>query len=407
MNTLQDQSPVDSDSLEAAERESRFQSLWEEFNSKYATEADCFDALFARLSGETCRRCESERLRHESGARTVVCVDCQKETSFTAGTFFSGIRRARPWLAAIWFVEHGMGLSGNRLHRLVDVSTSTAWEIMRKLSYVVNHSMSISSIGSVVRSAEFLDVFSRHSRRTPVESHPRAEEMAFGKAQTGKGRGFENEGYGPDGCATEGFASDGAASGGCETTEAGGNLPALPSSLVSKCAQETRLETEFDDRSQAVLAQITDVPIHVERLYALTGLEVGLLSSTLTILEIEGLIECQAGGWFCRSLPHPSASSNDQPALSSSVAAAVSCAIAFVRSSFHGIARKYLELYLAEFWCYVDREAWASGKLLFACSQFRKLNRADILAVVSPAVVNITPMDKGRQLRPSSIVPSV
>lgn len=63
MNTQEDQSPVDSDSMDAVERESRFQSLWTEFNSKYATEADCFDALFARLSGETCRRCDSERFR--------------------------------------------------------------------------------------------------------------------------------------------------------------------------------------------------------------------------------------------------------------------------------------------------------------------------------------------------------
>lgn len=406
MNTQQDQSPVDSDLLDAAERESRFQSLWEEFNSQYSTEADCFDALFARLSGETCRRCESDRFRRESGARTFVCVDCQKETSFTAGTFFSGIRRARPWLAAIWFVEHGMALSGNRLHRLVDVSTSTAWEIMRKLSYVVNHSMSISSIGSLVRSAEFLEVFSRHSRRTPVESHPRAEEVEFGKTQAGKDRGFENEGYGPDGCANEGFDSEGAASSGCETTEAGGNLPALASSLVSNCTQETRFDRELDDRSQAVLAQITDVPVHFERLYALTGLEVGLLSSTLTFLEIKGLIECQVGGWFFRAWSHTSASSNDQPTLSSSVAAAVSCAIAFVRSSFQGIARKYLELYLAEFWCYVDRDAWASGKLLLACSQFRKLNRADILAVVAPAEVNIAHLDRGRPSGTSSIMPA-
>jgi predicted Rossmann fold nucleotide-binding protein DprA/Smf involved in DNA uptake len=46
---------------------------------------------------------------------------------------------------------------------------------------------------------------------------------------------------------------------------------------------------------------ITSEPVHFDQLIYKSGMAAGELSATLTMLELAGIVERQAGDWYCRS----------------------------------------------------------------------------------------------------------
>lgn len=59
----------------------------------------------------------------------------------------------------------------------------------------------------------------------------------------------------------------------------------------------------------------------------------------------------------------------------------------FVRRVFQGISRKYLQLYLAVYWCSLNRRRWGVGRLFSACMRSRRRCYRARLNFVSPPVV--------------------
>lgn len=72
-----------------------------------------------------------------------------------------------------------------------------------------------------------------------------------------------------------------------------------------------------------------------------------------------------------------------------SIASAISAAIAYIRTYFHGVSRKCLQLYLASFWCHFDRVRWSQGAILLACLEHPPISYESIVQYVSPPAVNI------------------
>lgn len=68
---------------------------------------------------------------------------------------------------------------------------------------------------------------------------------------------------------------------------------------------------------------------------------------------------------------------------------AVAQFLGLISNEFHGISKKCLQLYLASFWCTVDRSRWAPGALLKACLSHAPIRYQQILNFVSPARVMI------------------
>lgn len=108
---------------------------WREFDSRFPTERDCAHELLRRMDPRRirCGHCQSVEFDSEYGDRELTCRHCRRKFSFTAGTLFHGVRRIRPWLAAIWLMERGIAFNANQLHKLLDISYSTASDIFKRL----------------------------------------------------------------------------------------------------------------------------------------------------------------------------------------------------------------------------------------------------------------------------------
>ena len=66
------------------------------------------------------------------------------------------------------------------------------------------------------------------------------------------------------------------------------------------------------------------------------------------------------------------------------VSMAIAAAIAFIREYFHGVSRKYLQVYLAAFWCHFDRDTWNHGTVLRACLKHPPISYIDLLHYKTP-----------------------
>ena len=66
--------------------------------------------------------------------------------------------------------------------------------------------------------------------------------------------------------------------------------------------------------------------------------------------------------------------------------------IGFIRVDYHGISRKYVQNYLAAYWCYKDRIYWPVGALLKACLKYRSISSNEIIDYVSPSIVKLLPL---------------
>ena len=66
------------------------------------------------------------------------------------------------------------------------------------------------------------------------------------------------------------------------------------------------------------------------------------------------------------------------------ISMAIASAIAFIRKYFHGVSHKYLQLYVAAFWCHVDRATWKKGSVLMACLKHPPVSYIKLLNYESP-----------------------
>ena len=67
-----------------------------------------------------------------------------------------------------------------------------------------------------------------------------------------------------------------------------------------------------------------------------------------------------------------------------SITVAIASAISFIRKYFHGVSSKYLQLYIAAFWCQADRETWIKGSVLKACLKHRPISYTQLLHYQAP-----------------------
>ena len=108
-----------------------------EFESRFSSEQDCRDYLFALRwpDGFRCPGCQHERAWPVRKV-WLECARCGRQTSVTAGTIFQDTRKPlRLWLRAMWHVtSQKNGTSALGLQRVLGLgSYQTAWTWMHKL----------------------------------------------------------------------------------------------------------------------------------------------------------------------------------------------------------------------------------------------------------------------------------
>jgi len=367
MSTLFNITPGDvpNDSLE---RDRCLLVLLADFDQHYLSEGDCIEALIRTNdegSSTRCRYCFSDDINRKYGDRIGRCASCNSVVRMTAASFFKGIRLPRAWLFLISLLEHGFSFNACELHRATGYATSSLAKMIKKISFVLYQIMRNLQEAVSESSEYFLPVFFKRSLETPVRAHPSSEQIQM------------------------------------ELSDADKDSAAGKSSTLTLGSEGAKL-VDFDiaskptETEKAVLTILTATAVHIDELHQRANMSIEKLSAILMMLDLKGLIESNGGS--CFSLPSHGTVATSMPSYPRSAAISrrvdrlpgnVSAAIGFLQTDFHGISRKYLQLYLGLYWCYVDRTKWCSGALLQACRCFRFILKSDIRDFVTPLMVRI------------------
>lgn len=318
--------------------------LVDDFCAEFKTEEDGFEEIFRRLNEEhaiRCSHCGSVDLKKEYGSRTVYCRSCKRRTWFTAGTFFERIRSALLWLLPIYLMERGIVLSAAELSRLANVASSTAQATIKKILFVAKTKMS-SVPAEEMYSSEFIAVVCKRSRETPAGAHPKNEEEEMEKRALNK-----------------------------------------DASAQLFETKEDDIPVELDDLQKEIYDLLSDEPIHIDQLCARTGQPFEDISRATMQLEWSGFAHYKPGGWYVRN-----SKQENKPGSEDKVRQFVAATImSFISDIFHGISRKYLQLYLAAYWCSIDRSTWYATSLIKECCRAGPIAYREIVKYVSPLSV--------------------
>jgi hypothetical protein len=319
------------------------------FSLQYPSEKDCMEELVKMLDkfeGTKCGYCLSVRVDRNYGSRKINCLTCRKTSSLTAGTFFHGIRQARPWLAAIWLMEEGIAVNSHRFHYLLKIAYASALHIFGKLTTVIANEM---QDGSDAAARRFLPLISRRSKDSQAGKHPSVELESI------------------EWCDTK------------PEEQAEVDIESLELSEVEKL----------------VYREISAERIFFDSLCYRTGLTAGPLSATLVMLELADLVCRLPGDSYIRMAGKPDAAYRthgdkyDDLEECSSEKEAIQIAISFVRKNFQFVSLKYLQNYLAAYWCHLDRNKWGAGLLMQSCFAFGQLKGKELHERVSSHIVKM------------------
>ena len=325
-----------------------------EFDALLPTEEDCVEEIYSRSTEILfqCQRCSSEIIDKPHGARIARCTACRKWNFLTAGTFFHGMRNAKDWMFAIWLIERGIAVSSSAFHELTGYSQSSALILFKKIATVIEGEMPKGA--TVVFSSEFLSVFCKRSRLTPSKAHPRAEQEEIEK-----------------------------------------EVAAQVEGEVETEVDDTKPDADLCEQERQVYDLLSKSPMCFDTLIARTGLSPGSLSANLTMLQLQGLAETQLGAWCVPAKPKSAVKTgtqcHGQGSSPEPITMLISSFLQLASSHWRGISRRFLQKYLALFWCHTDRIRWPDGSLLDACLRFGKINRDHIHDYATPLQVKVCP----------------
>lgn len=375
---------------------------YSKFCVQYPTDADCEEAL-CRIAEQmglaNCRKCGSTEMRRSFGSRTIVCANCKRKRSIFSGTYFHGIRRAKPWLAAIWFKAEQSEASPLHFAELVGICYASAWALFQKLAWVAACNI---NFADCVVSALFSEMFCKRTRETPKKLHPRAEE---GQGEVGEQTSSRETSHSSseqpppkaecmDAQVRDDVSVDNRSGASQDVPDDGSAVSAHEGAVTSDddkdgISLQELISTEID-----VCTFLSDVPIHFDELVYKTGLQPCELSATLMILELDSAVSRKPGDFY--TLPRtPSAGQSDTAmsvrldSLTEKVKIRVKELINLIAKRYQRIGRKYLQLYLADSSYELDRERWGLNDFIQFCFETPRLRYADLLSYVTPQQVRI------------------
>jgi transposase-like protein len=111
---------------------------------RFNTDQVCFDYLAQLRWGDkpVCPHCNnSERIYQFKDGRNYKCSSCRKKFTVKVGTVFEGSNISlRKWFAAIYlFTSHKKGISSVQLSKDIKVTQKTAWYMLHRLRYAMEH----------------------------------------------------------------------------------------------------------------------------------------------------------------------------------------------------------------------------------------------------------------------------
>jgi transposase-like protein len=323
----------------------------EQFNAQYPTEKDCVEKLkesFAVDGLIICHFCNSSKTE-KIDLRSFKCHDCKKYFFFTAGTFFDHVRHIKALMLAIWLLGNGVRFSASHFAELAGIAKSTAIGMVKKVALLMYRTMGDAE--DSLNSSEFAKIFIRRSLCTPALEHPRAEQR----------------------CAEDEY---------------------LANSPEVQIAAHEKLLSALSNIETTIYHHLTPSPQDLDALEMQLKMETRVISAAVSSLELAGLIERAGGDKYMRPehkiFVPPKSGDKDCPPEQEIYAQSV---VAFIQSSMHGIARKYLQLYVAIYLCFANRKKWSVGSILSACGRSKPIYLSEIQAFVTPLFVKVGRLD--------------
>lgn len=321
--------------------------LWEKFNLEFPENEDVLEEMYKRAfeaDSINCRSCGATDFERRRGDRVGKCNSCGKSMWMFADTFFCGMRTktATAWLAAIYFKEHGQLFSASMFHTIVGVAQSTAHGIIKRIEIVQASLMQ--NDAALVASSNFMRVFCKRSRETPAREHPRAEEDVVSREEQYHHSDDANDQRGH-------FAEN----------------------------------FDMEEDTQKIFHCLSGSPLSTEDLCQATGLATRDVSSALSYLELSGFIERLPGDRHvrCKNV----ATKMEGSSCNEEIRHALSHFLQTAMENWHGISRKYLQLYLASYSGQLHQRKWSDKRLLSECIRFGPVKYDDILTYVSSPFV--------------------
>ncbi len=318
------------------------------------TEASCRDLLLQHMfpNGAECR-CGCTKIKRQPGSRSFDCCECKTTTWFTVGTIFEGLHKLLPRLLYIVLTENGVKVSVLEFARIAEIDPHTAREIFGQVNTVIEHEMKIGNLTRdangngflMVPSRGFIDVFCRHSFDTIRGEGPKSEQLGMELEEAAR------------------LAE--------ERARIAIGIPVFPSTppaparppdkIVEKAFEEARVNppAKVTDSIQEIYEALSDKPMSFDQLCIQTHMKAGRMLACISYMEMANLIESPASNWFVRV---------DFPIVGAT-ALAVRSFIDFVKGTFIGIARKYLQKYVA-YWWYIKRVGQHNTSLLDKCLEY-------------------------------------
>ncbi len=310
----------------------RSRSWFRKFNEEFPSEAHCNRSLWMRTTDEPvplCGWCQEPNHRFQFETRFFLCGSCGKKTWIFAGTFFEKIRRPRAWLARIWLLERGIVLSSSEFSELLGIASSTSQNIFKKITMaVIEHSQYSTTFPcSAFRSINF-----RRSAETPANEHPCNDYQSVEES----------------------------------------NACSVPQQLPFLSENET-----------IIFELLHDEVMSIDRLLARSGLNHGELAEALLMLELHGLVKQMFGDLVARN--QKTAVINYAELLDSRVLSVNE----FILRKFHGVSRKYVQLYVCGYWISADRETWKFDNWKKVFRKTAPITDSQVRAYISPLQIQV------------------
>ncbi len=300
-----------------------------------------------------CKSCNTPNQPKEARDRHFRCKKCKKLVWITAGTTFDGVVKLRPYLAANYLKERGIKLNPHQFHELLEIPYNTAVSIFKSTTLMlVRYFIDHSDTSQVAPSSVFIRAIFRRSRETPAGCHPREEERRAREL-------FEEQ-----------------RSAGKENRRSEGKLvnPQTVSGL--------------DNAETELLDCISAEPIQFDSLIEQLGWPAGQLSGQLTILELKGFVLRLPGENYVRK--DWQSQSLEESDCKKSVKPRVNAIIKHICRHHQGIARKYLQFYVADFLFDEHLDSWKEGTLLRMFLEGEKIRYKDVLDYVTELQVSVS-----------------
>jgi hypothetical protein len=193
---------------------------------------------------------------------------------------------------------------------------------------------------NLVHSTHFSSIYMRRSCETPARAHPREEQDE------------------------------------CERM-------ALPANEPDKDSSESA-DDSTSSAEAIIFSQITEEPIHTDKLICSVDLPIGKVNAALTFLELDGKVKLLPGDFYVRCKLKAKHESMD-----ARLANTVSGFLEFIQERHRGISRRYLQLYLAAYWCYIESSRISPKELLQMCFRSAPKTFAKLKNYVTPLHVQI------------------